>query len=484
MTNKERESGCFSQRAWLYWPEFSEESVSLMVSISGVRGIVGSSLTPETVTTYAAAYSEFCERGPIAIGRDGRITGDSIADIVIAILRQMGSDVISLGIVPTPTVALAVKKMGLAGGISITASHNPMVWNGLKFFSRTGLFLNGDENRDFWKIADRGLFEYRPWDRQGIVHQRKDFRDEHVRTVLGMEVLQTEVVRSRHLKVVVDCVNASGGAVVPDLLRSLGCEVVELYCDVSGIFAHTPEPIPENLGDLAARVRKEHADLGMAIDPDSDRLVIIDERGEPIGEEYTITLAVDLVLRKERERGRTGHTVVVNLSTTRAVEDVAARYGAQCVRTPVGEINVAQRMTSIGAVIGGEGSGGVIYPAVHPGRDAMVGAVLILQSLAESNGSMSSLAASMRRYSIVKGKVEVGNIDARRRLDAIAKNCGARARVNSDDGIKIDFSDSWVHLRLSNTEPIIRIIAEATRRADAEALVDQFRAEILEGTRA
>ena len=458
--------------------------MSLMVSISGIRGVVGTSLTPELVVKYAAAYSEYCERGPIAVGRDGRVTGGSIADIVVATLRQMGSRVVQLGIVPTPTVALAVERLGLAGGLAITASHNPMEWNGLKFFARTGLFLNGDENRSFWKIADRGSFAYRPWDRQGSTSTREDFREEHVRAVLEMSVIQPDVIRSRRLKVVVDCVNASGGTIVPRLLRDLGCEVVELYCDVSGVFAHTPEPIPENLGDLAARVRQEHADLGVAIDPDGDRLVIIDERGEPIGEEYTISTVVDLVLRKEQEVGRSGHTVVVNLSTTRAVEDIAARYGAACLRTPVGEINVAKRMVEVNAVIGGEGSGGVIYPAVHAGRDALVGVGIVLQALAESGGPMSALKASLPQYAISKGKVDVGTIDAPSRLRALATDFGSSARVNTDDGVKIDFPDSWVHLRLSNTEPIIRIIAEAPQRAAADALVARFTKELVPGVSA
>jgi phosphomannomutase len=391
----------------------------------------------------------------------------------------MGSEVIDLGIVPTPTVALAVERLGLAGGISVTASHNPMIWNGLKFFTRTGLFLNADENRAFWAIAERGGFAYRPWDRLGQQTDRQDLREQHLEAVLRMPPLRLDAIRRRKLKVVVDCVNASGGTVVPELLRRLGCEVVELYCDVSGIFAHTPEPVPENLGDLAARVKAEKADVGLAIDPDADRLVVIDERGEPIGEEYTVTSAVDLVLRREHERGVTGHRVVVNLSTTRAVDDVAKRYGATCLRTPVGEINVAKRMVDVGSVVGGEGSGGVIYPTVHAGRDALVGVGLILQALAEHDGPTSSWKASLPQYAIVKGKVEVGDLDARTRLRAIADSVGSSGRVNTDDGLRIDLPDSWVHLRLSNTEPIIRIIAEAPDRSRAEELVRSYTAQIL-----
>ncbi len=450
-----------------------------MVSISGIRGVVGTTLTPEVIAKYVAAYSETCERGPIAVGRDGRISGPPIVDIVTGTLRQMGSDVIDLGIVPTPTVALTVERLGLAGGISVTASHNPMIWNGLKFFARTGLFLNAEENKNLWAIADRGSFSYRPWDRLGSRTDRQEMREMHLQAVLEMSVLRPEVIRKRKLKVVVDCVNASGGTVVPKLLRDLGCEVIELSCDVSGVFAHTPEPIPENLGDLASRVKAEGADVGLAVDPDADRLVVIDERGEPIGEEYTVTTAVDLVLRRELDRGNSNHRVVVNLSTTRAVDDVAARYGATCIRTPVGEINVAKKMVDVGSVIGGEGSGGVIYPTIHAGRDALVGVGLILQALAEFEGTTSAWRGSLPQYAIVKGKVDVGTLDARARLADIADSVGSTGRVNTDDGLKIDFPDSWVHLRLSNTEPIIRIIAEAPDRAGAEALVARFTKKIL-----
>jgi phosphomannomutase len=458
---------------------FLEVPVSLMVSISGIRGVVGTTLTPEVVVKYAAAYSEYCEHGPIAVGRDGRISGPPIVDLVSGALRQMGSDVIDLGIVPTPTVALAVERLGLAGGISVTASHNPMIWNGLKFFSRTGLFLNADENKAFWAIADQRRLEYRSWDRLGQRTDRRDVRNMHVRAVLDMPVLRPEIIRKRRLRVVVDCVNASGGTVVPELLRDLGCDVIELYCDVSGVFAHTPEPIPENLSDLSSRVKAEKADVGLAIDPDADRLVVIDERGEPIGEEYTVTTAVDLVLRREQERGASGHTVVVNLSTTRAVEDVAKRYGASCLRTPVGEINVAKRMLESGSVIGGEGSGGVIYPAVHAGRDALVGVGLVLQALAEHDGPTSSWRASLPQYAISKGKVDVGSLDARQRLTRIAAEVGPSGRINTDDGLKIDLPDSWIHLRLSNTEPIIRIIAEAPDREQADQLVRRYTEQIL-----
>ncbi len=457
--------------------------MSLMVSISGIRGIVGKTLTPEILVKYASAFAEYCNKGTVVIGRDGRVTGKSIAHIVSSTLLQSGCDVVALGICPTPTVALAVEKLKAAGGISITASHNPMVWNGLKFFGPTGLFLDAKENNDFWMLADQPGRNYAPWDSQGRHIANEDFVDRHVASVLKLPGVKPGFIRKKKFKVVLDCVNAAGGVVVPGLLRKLGCRVVELNCDCSGVFSHTPEPIPENLTDLCKRVRKERADLGIAVDPDVDRLVLIDERGEPFGEEYTIANVVKFVLSHQPKASATSGTpssksVVVNLSTTRAVEDIARSYGYSTVRTPVGEINVAKKMKEIGAVVGGEGSGGVILPKAHLGRDALVGIVLTLQHLAESGGTLSALKASMPRYLITKGKVEVGSSDPGVILERIRKNYADRGRVNTDDGLKIDFPDSWVHLRKSNTEPIVRIIAEAPTREAADRLVREFTVEI------
>jgi phosphomannomutase len=449
-----------------------------MVSISGIRGVVGQSLTPEVIVKYAAAFAEYSGRGSIVVGCDGRITGHSIVQIVISTLQQMGCSVVNLGICPTPTVGLAVERFHAAGGMAITASHNPMVWNGMKFIAPTGMFLNAEENRKFWTIADRGNFSYAAWDAQGTVRNDPGFIDEHVDAIVSLPYIDVEQIRKRSLKVVVDCVNASGGAIVPKLLRKFGCNVVEMYCDVSGVFAHTPEPIPENLTALAARVVEEKADVGFAIDPDSDRLVLITDEGKPFVEEYTIVSAVQFILGSEHRAGRTNHAVVVNLSTTRAVDDIAARYGATVHRTPVGEINVASRMKQIGAIIGGEGSGGVILPRVHFSRDAMVGIALFLQLLADSGGSSSKLKSSMPHYEIVKSKIDLGSLDARKLLTSLRDTYAATERTTMDDGLKIDFPDAWVHLRTSNTEPIIRIIAEARTRDEAASLVTRFQKEM------
>jgi phosphomannomutase len=453
-----------------------------MVSISGVRGIVGSTLTPEIVVQYASAFAEYCHRGRIVIGRDGRITGKSIGHILSSTLLSMGCDVIALGVCPTPTVQLAVSSMKAAGGVSVTASHNPMEWNGMKFISPSGMFLDREESERFWTIAQRPERTYATWDRQGKHAADDTFIARHIEAILSLPLLNVEIVRKRRLKVVVDCVNASAGALVPKLLREFGCTVIEMNCDLSGIFSHKPEPLPENLSELCARVKAEGADLGIAVDPDGDRLVLIDEHGAPFGEEYTIASAVRFVLEKEarlsREAGsrtagqtagsRTQQAVVVNLSTTRAVDDIAKQYGAQVYRTPVGEIHVAKKMKEVGSLIGGEGSGGVILPALHFARDASVGIGLILEFLAEFGGSLSQLKNSMPQYVIKKTQITVdfGNIDSL--LQRFADRYGRNGNVTTLDGVKIDFEDSWVHLRKSNTEPIIRIIAEARTNEAAE----------------
>jgi phosphomannomutase len=452
--------------------------MSLMISISGIRGIVGSTLTPDVIVNYASAFAEYCKKGTVVIGRDGRVTGKSIAHIVSSTLLQMGCDVTALGICPTPSVALAVEKTKAAGGISITASHNPMMWNGLKFFGPTGLFLDAQENRVLWSLAGQQGRSYASWDKQGRFTKLNSFLDDHIEAVLAIPYIQPDLIRKRKFKVVLDCVNAAGGVVVPKLLQQLGCTVVPMNCDVSGIFAHTPEPIPENLTDLCKRVRREKADIGIAVDPDVDRLVLINERGEPLGEEYTIANVVKFVLDKEAGKKTKSGSVVVNLSTTRAVQDIATSHGFTTVRTPVGEINVAKKMKEIGAIVGGEGSGGVILPKVHFGRDAIVGIVLTLQHLAEFGGTVSGLKKTLPQYSITKGKVEIGKLNPDDVLARIRNKHAVDGTVNTDDGLKIDFANSWVHLRKSNTEPIVRIIAEAPEKKAADKLVSEFTNEI------
>lgn len=458
--------------------------MSLMISISGIRGIVGESLTPETVVKYSAAFAEYCKqrhsgRPTIVLGRDGRSTGKLFANIISSTLIANGVDVCAVGIAPTPTIALAVEKSGAAGGIAVTASHNPMQWNGMKFIASTGLFLDSEENKALWAIADSGKHSYAAWDKLGQHSPDDTWISKHAHAVLSLGYLDLLKIQERKFRIVLDCVNASGGVIVPSLLRELECEVIELNCDVSGIFAHTPEPVPENLTSLCAMVRAEQADLGIAIDPDGDRLVLINEKGEPYGEEYTIATAVKFVLEKEKQLGhRYTKSVVVNLSTTRAVDDIAAQYGARVHRTPVGEINVAKKMKDVGAVIGGEGSGGVILPSVHYGRDSIVGIGLILQMLAESGGTLSELKSSLPQYSIAKSKIELGTISPDAVLKKLEASYSGKARINTEDGLRLDFDDYWVHLRKSNTEPIVRVIAEAGTMEEANKIVEQFMNEI------
>jgi phosphomannomutase len=391
----------------------------------------------------------------------------------------MGCDVVALGIAPTPTVAIAVEQLHAAGGISITASHNPIEWNGLKFMGPSGMFLNGEENHRLWSIAGEKRRGYAHWSSQGRHLVDDSFLRQHMDMVLSLPYLNLATIRRKKFKVVLDCINAAGSVIAPVLLRELGCDVVELNCDCSGVFARNPEPVPEHLGELCARVRAERADLGIAVDPDVDRLVFITERGEPFGEEYTIASAVKFILEHDRSQAlHPTRSVVVNLSTTRAVDDIAAKAGATVFRTPVGEINVAQRMKDVGAVIGGEGSGGVILPAVHYGRDAIVGIGLILQQLAEFGGTMSAFKASLPAYAITKAKADLAGKDPDAVLRAMKERYRSGASVNTDDGLKIDFADSWVHLRKSNTEPIVRIIAEAPTEERARELVRQVQTEI------
>jgi phosphomannomutase len=453
-----------------------------MVSISGIRGVIGESLTPEAVLRYAGAFGEYCRRGSpapsVILGRDGRTTGSFVAPLVQAALIAKGVHVREIGICPTPTVQLAVERGGARGGIAVTASHNPMQWNGLKFMASSGMFLDGDENRALWRIAeDPGT--YVAWEALGRHTREEIWLERHIDAVLGLELIDIEAIRRRRFRIVLDCVNAAGGVIVPRLLERLGCDVIPLNCDVSGVFAHTPEPIPENLTGLASRVREENADLGIAVDPDVDRLVLMTEKGEPYSEEYTIASAVEFVLGKlDAKRSGVPARVVVNLSTTRAVDDIARAHGAEVIRTPVGEINVAKRMKEVGAVIGGEGSGGVILPDVHLGRDAIVGIGLLLQLLTDSGTTLSGLKSRLPSYQIAKGKIELGSVSPDEVLARIKAQHARRGTINTDDGLKIDFEDYWVHLRKSNTEPIVRVIAEAHTMDRAAAVLAAFRSEI------
>ena len=443
----------------------------LMVSVSGVRGRVGAGLTPEVVATYAAGFGAWATRlkpgRPIVVGRDSRVSGPLFHRVVLSALESVGCNVIDIGVVPTPTVQLAVEHYHAAGGLAITASHNPVEWNALKFIGSSGLFLDQTDSLSFRAATDNG-FARATWDKLGMTTVDPDAIRRHLDLLLSLKYLDLKKMRARKLKVALDCVRGAGWAIMQPLLDALGCEVTAIHTEADGRFPHAPEPIPENLGDLSALVRKSGADIGLAVDPDVDRLAIVDELGNPIGEDYTLAFATALVLRK------TAGVVVTNLSTSRVVEDAALAAGQRCVRAPVGEANVVSAMQAEHAAIGGEGNGGVILPDLHLGRDAPVGAALVLQLLCETGMTPSQLKAASPRYEIVKDKLDrpdapLGDVYAALRA------AFPDASVDTQDGLRLSWPDRWVHVRPSGTEPIVRVIAEAPTRAAAEALVSQSR---------
>ena len=446
---------------------------TLMVSISGIRGIVGDGLDPNVLVKYTSAYADFIKKGTVVVGRDARITGDMVQEIVVGTLIAKGLNVVEIGIVPTPTVQYAVKTLKAQGGIAISASHNPNEWNALKLLNSTGQFMSPEENDEMRKLLEKSSESFVPWDRIGTRKKYDAALKKHVEDTLSLKYIDKSKIKRRKFKVVADCVNGAGVYVVPQMLKEIGCKVIEMNCNKSGIFPRLPEPIPENLVNTMKRVKKEKADLGIVVDPDVDRLVLITDKGEPFGEENTITQAVKFILSNKKGN------VVVNLSTTRAVDDVAHEYGAKVYRSPVGEANVVKKMKEVKAVIGGEGSGGVIYPALHYGRDALVGIAITLQHLTEFKGKMSELKAELPQYFIVKKKIDLGDINPDKVIEKLIKQYGAE-KVNMDDGLRIDFFNHWVHFRKSNTEPIIRIIVEGESQKEAEMLAEKYFNDIKE----
>lgn len=444
---------------------------TLMVSISGIRGIVGDGLDPNSIIKYTSTYAEFIGKGKVVVGRDARITGDMVNQIITGTLLAKGLDVVNIGICPTPTVQFTVRELNADGGIAISASHNPNEWNALKLLNSTGQFMTPEENKTMLEKMDDADRNYKRWDEIGKNSFYNEGMQNHVNAVLSMKYIELEAIRKRKFKVLVDCVNGAGAYVIPQLLKEFGCEVTEMNCDKSGIFPRLPEPLPENLTETFKAVKVSKADLGIVVDPDVDRLVLIANNGIPFGEENTITQAVKFILSKEKG------SVVVNLSTTRAVEDVAKEYGCEVFRSKVGEANVVKKMKEVNAVIGGEGSGGVIYPAIHYGRDALVGIAITLQHLLEFNGTMIQLKDALPSYSICKKKVELVNIDPDDVINKI-RNKYNHEKINTEDGLRIDFEDFWVHLRKSNTEPIIRIITEAKSPEEVEKYASEFLNEL------
>ena len=445
----------------------------LMVSVSGVRGRVGDGLTPEVIATFAAAFGAYARsRGPgstVVLGRDSRVSGPMFARAATAALQSVGCEVVDVGIAPTPTVQLAVEDLKAAGGLAVTASHNPIEWNALKFIGPTGMFLDGDEGAEMRAFLD-GEIPRATWDELGGVTTDEDAVERHLQRIFAIPFVDVEAIRKRHFHVALDCVRGAGGTIFPRLLETLGCTVDAINLETDGRFPREPEPVAENLKELEALVRRTGAVIGLATDPDVDRLSLVSGEGRAIGEDYTLALASTLVLRH-----RPG-AVVTNLSTSRLLDDVAERAGVTLIRAPVGEINVARRMQSEGATIGGEGNGGVILPDVHLTRDAPVAAALVLQLLDESGQSLQSLADGIGRYEIVKEKVARPS----QPLDAVYDALAARfpdADADRQDGLRLSWpaEKKWAHLRPSGTEPIVRVICEAPTRDEAAGLVQTLR---------
>ena len=457
--------------------------MTLIKSISGIRGTIGGrpadNLTPIDIVKFTTAYSRLIKdknpgkRITIVVGRDARISGSMVDSLVEGTLLGCGVDVINVGLCTTPGTEMAVITYKADGGIIITASHNPRQWNALKLLNERGEFLDDAEGKEVLAMAEDVAWDYPTIDHIGKVIRREDFNAKHIEQVLALPLVNVEAVRQRKFKVVVDAVNSVGGVVIPALLKELGCEVVELNCNPTGEFAHNPEPLPENLTEISEVIRKEGADLGIVVDPDVDRLAFVMENGEMFVEEYTLVAVADYVLKHTK-----GNTVS-NLSSSRALSDVTSRYeGCTYAAAAVGEVNVVKKMKDTSAVIGGEGNGGVIYPELHYGRDALVGVALFLTYFAGLNMSMSELRKTYPAYYASKNKIELTpeiNVDLI--LETI-KSRYSNEKVNDIDGVKIDFAENWVHLRKSNTEPIIRVYTEAKTMAEADALAKRFISEI------
>ena len=458
--------------------------MTLIKSISGIRGTIGGkqgdNLTPLDAVMYAAAYGTYIkqqrnkENYRVVVGRDARISGEMIQQLVMNTLVGLGIHVIDLGLSTTPTVEVAVPMEHADGGIILTASHNPKQWNALKLLNHKGEFLNAEAGQQILELADSGNIQYSEVDDLGKITRNDAYIDMHIDEILDLPLVNVEAIKKANFKVVVDGVNSTGGIAIPLLLEALGVHPVKLYCEPTGQFPHNPEPLKEHLTDLMQMVVDENADFGIVVDPDVDRLAFVDEKGEMFGEEYTLVAVADYVL------GMTKGNTVSNMSSSRALRDVTEKHGGNYKASAVGEVNVVQMMKDTEAVIGGEGNGGIIYPELHYGRDSLVGTALFLSHLAELNISVSKLRESYPSYFMSKKKIQLTpELDVDGILKTMEKKY-ASEEITTIDGVKIDFTDNWVHLRKSNTEPIIRIYTEALSQESADSLADRFIAEIQE----
>ncbi|WP_113923319.1 phosphoglucosamine mutase [Cognataquiflexum aquatile] len=457
--------------------------MALIKSISGIRGTIGGKpgegLTPLDVVKFTSAYGSWVisqtKNPKVVIGRDARISGEMVSKLVAATLQGLGIDVIDLGLSTTPTVELAVPLEKAGGGIILTASHNPIQWNALKLLNDKGEFISDLEGKSILDNAEKGNFSFAEVKKIGKYIQIDDYIDRHVQHVLGLKLVDKEAIAAKKFKVVIDCVNSTGGIALPKLLRALGVEdIEEMYCTPDGHFPHNPEPLPENLRDIADKLKKGKYDLGIVVDPDVDRLCFMNEDGSPFGEEYTLVAVADYVL------SQTPGNTVSNLSSTRALRDVTEKRGGHYHAAAVGEVNVVNKMKETNAIIGGEGNGGVIYPESHYGRDALVGIGLFLTHLAKFGKTISRLRASYPNYHISKNKIELTpEINVDKILEEVKKKY-KKQPINDIDGVKIEFDKEWVHLRKSNTEPIIRIYSESESQATADHLANKIILDIKE----
>lgn len=442
--------------------------MALMISVSGIRGIFGTHLTPENLVTFTAAYGTWLGGGKVVVGRDSRATGQICEDIVCATLQSTGCDVIKVGIATTPTVAMGVLRHQASGGIILTASHNPAQWNALKLLNDKSEFLDADQGSEVLNIAENGAFSYQLFDAIGSITVDETIQKYHIDEILKLPYIDTDLIRKHGFTVAVDAVNGAASHSLPALLEELGAKVHKIHCTPNGIFPHNPEPLPEHLTEICEFVKANQCDLGIVTDPDGDRLALVDENGRLFGEEYTQVMAFDLLLSKKRG------AIATNLSSSRASDDIAKKYGQVCHRSAVGEINVVKVMQEKNALIGGEGNGGVINPDLHPGRDALVGAAMALQLLAEKNQNASAYRDTLPHYEMSKQKLELAalGVDADELLDKVA-SAFIDLKPNRVDGVKIDFDEGWVHFRKSNTEPIVRVYSEANSKEKAEELAEK-----------
>ena len=458
--------------------------MSLIKSISGIRGTIGGkvqeNLTPIDAVTFAAAYGTWLkqhqnkEKIKVVIGRDARISGEMIQNLVQYTLIGLGIDVVNIGLSTTPTVEIAVPMEQADGGIILTASHNPKEWNALKLLNNKGEFIDAEDGASVLKIAQENDFNFASVDNLGEIFINDAYMDIHIDEVTQLPLVNTEAIKNRKFRVVVDGVNSTGGIIIPNLLKELGVEVIKLYCEPTGNFPHNPEPLKEHLSDICKKVVEEKADFGIVIDPDVDRLAFICENGEMFGEEYTLVACADYILQKNKGN------VVSNLSSSRALRDIAEKHNVGYYAAAVGEVNVVTEMKRTNAVIGGEGNGGIIYPELHYGRDALVGIVLFLSLLAEKNCTVKQLRDSYPAYFMSKNKIQLTEaINPEEILKKMEKKY-TNEQISTIDGLKIDFADCWVHLRKSNTEPIIRIYTEAKSQNEADNLALRFINEIKE----